>query len=151
MRLETRVQHLFEDRSIETIRATDWSEARLYEEPALTAVVLDAPYASIYGHRARIEFLMLDDGQRILIETKRQYSSGSTDEKLPYVFENARMNIAQGFDFILVMEGDGWKPGAVEWIRGRAAETPDFSVMDFRTFTAWLDHRHPLGPKDSGP
>lgn len=101
-------------------------------------MVLNAPYLSIYGHRARIEFLVLHQGRQILIEAKRQKTPGSTDEKLPYVFANAEVNIEQGREFLLVMDGDGWKPGALKWVYSKADQTDGFTVIGLDEFDDWL-------------
>ena len=137
--LEEAIEGKFRERGVEILRARDWRESRLYEDPMLTVVVLDAPYTSIFGHRAKMEFLLIHNGRQTLIEAKRQRTSGSTDEKLPYVFENAKKNIALERKLLLVMDGDGWKPGAKDWIKARALETPGFAVVDFDEFDRWLD------------
>ncbi|NOX82854.1 MAG: hypothetical protein GXP06_07690 [Alphaproteobacteria bacterium] len=105
----------------------------------MTAVIKNAPYVSIYGHRARIEFLLLHQGRQILIEVKRQRSPGSTDEKLPYVYENALANLALGREFVLIVEGEGWRPGAITWIKTKAAETKNFTVFHPPQFYQWID------------
>ncbi|MCR9080138.1 MAG: hypothetical protein NXH78_13660 [Hyphomonadaceae bacterium] len=104
-------------------------------------MIQNVPYVSIYGHDARIEFLFLHRGRQILIEAKRQESSGSTDEKLPYVFANAEANIAQGREFLLILEGEGWKRGARKWISDKAEQTDGFSVITSEAFEAWLDRQ----------
>lgn len=136
--LEDQIEDGLRDLGIEIIQIKDWKEARLYQEPNLTAVIKNAPYKSIYGHRARMEFLLLDDGRQYLIEVKRQRTAGSTDEKLPYVFANALENIAIDREFILIMEGNGWKAGAVAWIQNKAKITKGFYVMSPESFRQWV-------------
>lgn len=137
--LEDEIEEELRQHGFEIIRAKDWNQTEFDDAPNLRKVILDAPYASIYGHKARIEFLLLLSGRRILIETKRQKTSGSTDEKLPYVFANAKTNIALGQEFILVLDGPGWKKGAIKWIEERAAETEGFSVLTRSAFLLWLE------------
>jgi hypothetical protein len=137
--LEDQIEQGFRERGFEIIKASDWDQSENRDDPNLRKVILDAPYASIYGHAARIEFLLLVPGQRILIEVKRQRTSGSTDEKLPYVYANAELNIGFGQEFVLIMDGDGWKDGAVRWIRERDAENESFSVFTPDEFSQWLE------------
>lgn len=99
--------------------------------------VTDAPYSSIYGGRTTIEFLLIVGERQILLEVKRQTASGSVDEKLPYVFANARANWPER-EFVLVLDGDGWREGAVAWIRARAAEVQGFTVLSPEEFGPWL-------------
>jgi hypothetical protein len=62
-------------------------------------------------------------------ETKRQRVSGSTDENLPYVVTNAIESISLGREFILVLDGDGWKPGAVQWMHQQVEDIESFYVI----------------------
>jgi len=136
--LEVQIEVNLRNLGLEIIESKNWNEKRLHQEPNLTAVVTNVRYKSIYGHRPRVEFLLFDEGRRFLIEVKRQRVAGSTDEKLPYVYENALLNLKSGYEFILVMEGDGWKPDAVEWIRNKARLTEGFYVMSRLEFFSWI-------------
>lgn len=109
----------------------------MYREAHPKYLVTNVPYKSIYGHKARMEFLLIDGKRQFLIETKRQNFSGSTDEKLPYVYQNALANLP-GREMILVMSGKGWKAGAVKWIRGKAEETDGFYAMNVDEFIEWV-------------
>lgn len=116
--------------------SSDWNEARLYENPDLRIVVKNAPYSTIYGHRSRIEFLVILGAERqIIVEAKRQSTSGSTDEKFPYVYLNAVKNIPDR-EYVLVLDGNGWKEEALDWINAKAAETRWFYVLDAPFFIA---------------
>ncbi|MEO0924091.1 MAG: PD-(D/E)XK nuclease superfamily protein [Pseudomonadota bacterium] len=139
IKLEQEIEAGFRARGFEIIKARDWDQVEPQANDDVRKVILDAPYASIYGHAARIEFLMFVKGRRILIEVKRQRTSGSTDEKLPYVFANAKLNIGFGQEFILIMDGAGWKAGAQSWINDRAEETEGLTVFKPASFFQWLE------------
>jgi hypothetical protein len=121
---------------LEVIAARDWRESRLYENPALSAVITNARYKTIYGHDARIEFLLILKGRQILVEAKYQDVRGSTDEKLAYVYLNAVENIPER-EFALVIDGEGWRPEARRWIEDKARETEGFYVFDPDAFIEW--------------
>ena len=135
---EDRIQTLLEERGYRIIPRRDWNEAILYREEDPRIVVLDAPYRSIYGHRTHIEFLLIAGERQILIETKHQASSGSVDEKLPYVYMNALANMPDR-EFVLVLSGDGWKDGAIAWAEARGADTEGFDVFRPEAFESWLE------------
>ncbi len=138
--LEATIENGLRTIGFEIIANSQWQESRLYANPDLSAIITNAPYRSIYGHRARIEFLIVLRGTQILVETKRQNVAGSVDEKLPYVYLNAVANIPER-EFVLVMDGDGWKPEARRWITAKAADTPGFYVFTPDAFLAWIEAR----------
>ena len=69
---------------------------------------------------------------RIRIECKYQQSAGSVDEKLPYLFMNFTQSIPEE-EAIIVIEGNGFKVGAKEWLRKKCAGTK-VSVMSLEEF-----------------
>jgi len=92
------------------------------------------PYTNIYGStRCRSEFLLCYKSRRIRIECKYQQSAGSVDEKLPYLFMNFTQSIPET-EAIIVIEGNGFKIGAKEWLRKKCAGTK-VSVMSLDEFT----------------
>ena len=135
---EDSIEAVLEGQGVEVIAMSEWNEARLYEEPELTIAIRNVRYPSIYGHEARIEFLLLHNGHNYLIEAKRQRVPGSNDEKLPFVFMNGELNIDATTSFIVVMDGKGWKRGAIRWINERANETDGFYVLELNSFGRWL-------------
>lgn len=68
----------------------------------------------------------------------RQRVPGSNGEKLAFVFLNAELNIDVDTSFIVVMDGEGWKPGAVTWLNARALETDGFDVFSLSGLDSWL-------------
>tara|TARA_R110000796_G_scaffold4472_6_gene17375 strand:+ start:409 stop:897 length:489 start_codon:yes stop_codon:yes gene_type:complete len=91
------------------------------------------PYTNIYGStRCRSEFLLCYAGRKIRIECKYQQSAGSVDEKLPYLFMNFTKSIPET-EAIIVIEGDGFKIGAKDWLRKKCSLTK-VSVMSLNEF-----------------
>ena len=76
---ENAIEAIFADANIEIIDFNEWKESRLYAVPNVTLAIRNARYQSIYGHRAKMEFLFLHNDRRYFIEAKRQRVSGSND------------------------------------------------------------------------
>jgi len=93
------------------------------------------PYTNIYGStRCRSEFVLCYNDRRIRIECKFQQSAGSVDEKLPYLFMNFTQSIPET-EAIIVIEGNGFKKGAKEWLRKKCGGTK-VCVMSLDEFAA---------------
>ena len=138
MRLEKRIEDTLVDLRIEVIPVKDWKESRLYEEPDLLVAIKRAPYVNLYGGRSQVEFLLINGGRQLMIEAKRQMVPGSNDEKLAWVYLTAK-NAYPDREYLLVIEGDGWRPGAKEWIKRRSEETPGFHVVSPEELEGWID------------
>ncbi|NMP24258.1 PD-(D/E)XK nuclease superfamily protein [Sulfobacillus harzensis] len=93
----------------------------------------------IYGTPMKVDFAVmgipsLPNGS--IIEVKWQSVSGSVDEKLPYL----ALNIDQRFPFptIVVIDGGGWKRGAIAWLKGRVPYVGNlFAVYSMSEFIDW--------------
>lgn len=80
-------------------------------------VVIDT---TIYETRRRCDFLVINkelfpDG--LIIECKWQQSSGSVDEKYPFLLYNI---FKTGVPTIVLMDGGGYKPAAMKWLKDQA-------------------------------
>jgi len=137
-RLETEIAAHLELNGFELIAISNWDEARLYREQDIKVAIRNAPYRTLYGHRGRIEFLLIIGERQILVESKRQRVAGSVDEKLPYVYYSALRNIPER-EFVFVYDGNGWKTEALDWIRTQASSTRGFSVMEADEFVRWIE------------
>ena len=127
LRLEDKVENIILD-NLEVV-------ARKYSKTEIRKNVLlkHVPYTNIYGNtRCRSEFLLCYKSRKIRIECKFQESAGSVDEKLPYLFMNFTKSIPEE-EAIIVIEGNGFKKGAKEWLRKKCAGTK-VSVMNLEEF-----------------
>jgi PD-(D/E)XK nuclease superfamily domain len=127
--LEKTIQGIFESKNFELIKYSAW-----VKNPSLYGTELllkNIEYTSIYNHTARTEFLLLSRKYdvKIRIECKWQQSSGSVDEKLPYLYLNAVYSMPEN-DIIIVIDGNGWKKGAVEWLKS-AVDNRLYTPADF--------------------
>ena len=110
------------------------------------ALVRHYPYTSIYGgNRSRSEFaVVLFDGHVIRVECKWQNSSGSVDEKFPYVLENA-VAVPEA-EILIVLGGDGARAAAVDWlvreasVRAKAANKSIRVFRDSGALNSWAQN-----------
>lgn len=125
---------------------SDWREAG---QPSGKFILTNAPYKSIYGHekgtRSKTEFLLVDGDRRIRIECKWQQSSGSVDEKFPYLFLNCCLTMEEP-EIILILGGAGCRPAARQWLENAAAfgfhgidPKGRIKVMDLEKFMTWAN------------
>lgn len=91
-----------------------------------------APYRSIYDTNCRSEFLLQLGSRKIRIECKYQSVGGSVDEKLPYLMMNFTQQVPED-ETIIIIDGAGWRPGAVKWLRDACEGTKCkvFSAVEF--------------------
>ncbi len=80
-------------------------------------VVLNAPFETIYNHRGKTEFVLVNRSmeKKIRIECKWQQAAGSVDEKFPYLYLNAVKKYEEE-DIIILLDGGGYKDGARQWL-----------------------------------
>jgi hypothetical protein len=86
-------------------------------------LLTNVPYRSIYEHNGRTEFLLKSAKYHleIRIECKWQQTSGSVDEKLPYLYLNCVEAMPEQ-EIIIVIDGNGWKQGAIKWLKDAVTE-----------------------------
>ena len=125
------LENLVEDCVVENLSVPSerYSQTDIREDILLKGV----PYTNIYGNsRCKSEFVLHFKGRKIRIECKAQHSKGSVDEKLPYLYMNFINNIEED-EAIIVIEGNGFKEGAKEWLRAVCKGTK-VRVMSFSEF-----------------
>ena len=98
----------------------------------------NVPYKSIYeGSRCRSEFMLNHQGRNIRIECKSQTSPGYVDEKLPYLYLNFSSRKNDGEETIIIIEGNGFKKGATEWLK-KSCERTSIQVFTITQFKEYL-------------
>lgn len=109
-------------------------------------VVCGYPFISIYGHKGKTEFVIVDGNRRIRVEDKYQAAPGSVDEKFPYMYLNAVEAYPEN-EIILVVDGEGYKPEARQWLINAVKNNylnykekgKDIKVMKMIEFTNWFN------------
>lgn len=95
------------------------------------------PYQTIYKTKGRLEWMIRNREVRYGLECKYQNSSGSTDEKLPYIAENFVFGDLE--KMIVVYAGDHWKgnrgSSAITWLKNRAENIKHQHNKEMLVFT----------------
>lgn len=75
---------------------------------------------TIYGTKRYCDFILFHPEKypaNLIIECKWQQSTGSVDEKFPFLVHNIRKT---GIDTIVLLDGRGYKDGAKAWLEGQS-------------------------------
>ncbi len=140
--LEDTIRQVFVQRQFQVLPHREWKKVPVGWQGDV--LVEHVPFETIYGHRGRTEFLALSPKRNleVRIECKWQQVSGSVDEKLPYLYLNAVQAMPEKV-IVLVVDGPGWKKGAVEWLRCAAknhlydTQEKKIFVFNLSEFLAW--------------
>ncbi|HMP41785.1 MAG TPA: hypothetical protein PKA05_15505 [Roseiflexaceae bacterium] len=94
---------------------------------------------SIYGLPLNTDFWLRGAAcspAGLAIEVKWQQSTGSVDEKFPYLI----LNIQQRYPCpaIVIADGGGQRPGALQWLRDQASDNV-LGVFSLAEFLAWAN------------
>ena len=145
--LERMVIATFESKGFEVEMYRKWIKKP--ERYGSELLLRNVPYETIYGHNGNTEFLILSQvyNLEIRIECKWQQSSGSVDEKFPYLYLNCIEKMPES-TIIIIVDGGGAKLGAVEWLRLAAKSSrywkddkpqKEILVMNLQEFIVWAN------------
>jgi len=144
--LETFVTNLLFPQGFNVVPYANWKNNKTTLRKNL---IRNYPYLSIYGSgRSQTEFVIQHDSRMVRVECKWQQVSGSVDEKLPYLFMNAVESFPEK-EIILLIDGGGFKPGAISWINKKTTEYNSSSldkkikVMTMMEFQIWVNKKMP--------
>ena len=106
-------------------------------EPVFTTQYLIGQ--TIYNTDLKIDFFVyhpskFPDG--LIIEFKWQQAGGSVDGKYPYLVANLLKNQKAS---VIVLDGDGYRPGAKRWLEDQALKNDKLRVFDLISFTQWAN------------
>jgi len=140
--LENAVENYLKSLTIPSISYKHWINDSICVPTSVSGLLLkNVPYTSVYGGRSRGEFVLSMDGKPdVRIECRFQKSSGSVDEKLPFLFETAvafEENIV-----ILLVEGDGYRKGAKPWLKNKCNSVlhKKILMLNLDEFKLWVNN-----------
>lgn len=145
--LEQTIIPTFDSRDFEIVKHSDWK--RNPDKYGTELLLKHVPYTTIYGHRGYTEFLAQSKRYNLnhRIECKWQQSSGSVDEKFPYLYLNCIEAIPEP-NVIIIVGGGGMKKGAISWLKRVVSERaylPDraanknIQVFSLEEFILWAN------------
>ena len=91
----------------------------------------------LYGRDRKCDFILYHPSKHphcFIIESKWQQSSGSVEEKLPFLVQTIRQS---GYTTSIVLDGGGYSAGAETWLRGQAGNAnlrQVFNMQEFQRF-----------------
>ncbi|MEC4985189.1 MAG: PD-(D/E)XK nuclease superfamily protein [Oscillatoria sp. PMC 1068.18] len=96
----------------------------------------------IYDTEIYVDFYIIGVSmvpEGLIIECKWQQSSGSVDEKLPYV--NLNIQNCYPAPAIVVIDGGGMKPGAIKWLKSQVGSNQNLlGVYGLMDFVVWANN-----------
>lgn len=145
--LERTVVPTFEAHGFEIVAYSDWKKNP--EKYGTELLLKHVPYTTIYQQNGFTEFLVKSEHFRlnIRIECKWQQSSGSVDEKLPYLYLNCIESMPET-DIIIIAGGGGMKPGAIPWLKDAVSQKKyvlpgmpekNIQVFSIEEFMTWAN------------
>ena len=145
--LEQTIIATLSSKGFAVLQYRDWQRAP--QKYGSELLLRNVPYRSIYGHAAKTEFVVRSERYQlnVRVECKWQQSSGSVDEKFPYLYINCLEGMPEDH-VIIVLDGGGAKPGSVEWLRhacanklymSPSAQHKRIDVMSLSEFLIWAN------------
>ena len=141
--LEQQVRQAFASHGFREVAFAEYeklaSGSTLPGVPVPDLLVRRVPYQSIYGHRGGTEVLAVTASRGLGIRIESQ---GSVDEKFPYLYLNCIQAMPER-EIILLIDGNGYKPGALAWLKQAVAsqDAKLIHVFNLVEFLVWANRR----------
>jgi hypothetical protein len=142
--LENYVKEMLESKDYQFIAknkfilATNGLNQKLYTQQL---VICESIYSTPeHKHQMNADFVIYDPKNKekyIIIECKSQTSTGSVDEKYPYLNENIKTQYP--YKTIIILDAPAAKKGAKVWLKQQQNTNPNLLhvFQDFSEFRAW--------------
>jgi hypothetical protein len=139
-RLESFIKQALEENGYRFVHRKDFRVDLFLKQPIYSSQVNICK--SIYGSDYNCDFILYHPEKWpdcLVIESKWQQRSGSVDEKFPYIIENIEKQFP--YKAILLVDGGGFKKGAVDWIRKKVGKKL-IGVCNMAEFQKWVNNGH---------
>ena len=136
--LEDTISRILESSGYSFVDRSRFTVATYLEQPVFSRQFFIE--SGIYESPVKVDFIIYHPKKwpnRLMIEAKWQQASGSTDEKFPYLVTNIRE--FYGCETVVVLAGDGSRPGAVKWLRKQVGERLIRVFESGDEFIAWAN------------
>lgn len=93
----------------------------------------------IYGRVKYVDFLVAptkDWPNGLILEVRSQTTSGTADEKLPYVVENIRH--CYPAPTVILLAGGGFSEGAISWLHRQVDGRSIIAVLTSQQIAGWV-------------
>ena len=119
------------------VRRTEFIAAKYLEQP----IYANQFYLgqSVYATPLKCDFVLFHPEkwpQCLIIEAKWQQSGGSVDEKYMYLVTHIQERYP--WDTIIVLAGEGYRPGAETWLRSQVGKRL-IAVYNMAQFQTWAN------------
>ncbi|HML74908.1 MAG TPA: hypothetical protein PKB02_10480 [Anaerohalosphaeraceae bacterium] len=134
-KLEQFITHTLEDLGYKHVDKKDFEKSRILGQPIYTRQLYICK--SIYNTEIHCDFIIYHPDKHpdcLAIESKWQQSSGSVDEKFPYLVHNIKEMYP--CKAIIIIDGGGYKPAAEIWLR-KQIDQKLLKVFSMAEFQKW--------------
>lgn len=146
--LENAIIPIFKGHGFEVVAYREWVKSP--DKHGEELLLKNVPYTTIYGHKGNNEFLIQSKKHKlnVRLECKWQQSSGSVDEKYPYLYLNCIESLPES-DVIIIYGGGGMKAGAISWLKNAAStklfqqelgKEKNIQVLSLEEFMLWANN-----------
>jgi hypothetical protein len=143
--LESTIKIIMSNKGFSVLSYSEWKKDQ--QKHGNEVLVSQVPYTTIYNKQGKMDFLLISEkfNKRIAVECKWQQSGGSVDEKYPYLYLNC-VEAIQEDEIIIVLDGGGYHPGALSWLKGACQELrystdqKSIRVFNLTEFITWANN-----------
>lgn len=134
-KLESFIEHLLKETDYQETSSSAFENGQEMLHPAYAKQFQIGE--TIYGSKRYVDFIIFHPERWpkcLVLEAKWQQTSGSVDEKLPYLVECIKHS---KYPTAIVLDGKGYREGARNWLHGKAGQDcllHVFSMSDLQTF-----------------